>query len=44
MTAEIGKPAPAFTLIDKNREKVTLKSFPGKRLVLAFYPLAFTGG
>jgi peroxiredoxin len=44
MTAEIGKPAPPFTLIDRNREQVTLESYPGKRLVLAFYPLAFTGG
>ncbi len=44
MAAEIGKPAPAFNLLDRNREPVTLESYPGKRLVLAFYPLAFTGG
>lgn len=44
MTLEIGKPAPKFLLRDRNREQVTLDSFPGKHLVLAFYPLAFTGG
>lgn len=44
MTPAIGEPAPAFTLLDKEREEITLASFPGKHLVLAFYPLAFTGG
>ena len=44
MTLEIGKPAPLFLLRDKNREQVTLDSFAGKHLVLAFYALAFTGG
>lgn len=44
MTLEIGQPAPAFSLRNKKREEVTLDSFPGKRLVLAFYPIAFTGG
>lgn len=44
MTAEVGKPAPPFTLRNKAREEVTLDSFPGRHLVLAFYALAFTGG
>jgi len=44
MTIEVGQPAPPFTLRNKKREEVTLDSFPGKHLVLAFYPLAFTGG
>lgn len=44
MALDIGKPAPPFTLLGKNRDQVTLDSFPGKHLVLAFYPLAFTGG
>jgi hypothetical protein len=44
MAIEVGKPAPPFTLRNKLREEVTLDSFPGKHLVLAFYPLAFTGG
>ncbi len=44
MSIEIGQTAPAFSLRNKRREEVTNESFPGKRLVLAFYPLAFTGG
>jgi peroxiredoxin len=44
MTLEIGQPAPPFSLRNKRREEVTLDSFPGKHLVLAFYALAFTGG
>ena len=44
MTLEIGQPAPAFSLRNRNREEITGESFPGKHLVLAFYPLAFTGG
>ncbi len=30
--------------MDGTRQSVTQDSFPGKHLVLAFYPLAFTGG
>ena len=44
MTIEVGQKAPAFTLMDKDRQQVTLDTYPGTRLVLAFYPLAFTGG
>lgn len=44
MTLEIGRPAPAFVLRNRLREEVTLDSYPGKHLVLAFYALAFTGG
>jgi peroxiredoxin len=44
MAAEVGKPAPPFSLRNKDREEVTGESFPGKHLVLAFYPMAFTGG
>lgn len=44
MALEIGARAPDFTLFDGSREQYTLESFPGKLLVLAFYPLAFTGG
>ena len=39
-----GESAPAFALMNKDREEVTLDSSPGKHIVLAFYPLAFTGG
>lgn len=44
MTLEIGQPAPAFTLRDKAFQEVTRDSYEGKHLVLAFYPMAFTGG
>ena len=44
MALEVGQPAPAFVLRNKAREEVTLESYPGKHLVLAFYALAFTGG
>ncbi len=44
MPPATGESAPPFTLMNKDREEVTLDSFPGQRLVLAFYPLAFTGG
>jgi peroxiredoxin len=44
MPLEVGQPAPPFSLRDRDRKEVTLDSFPGKRLVLAFYALAFTGG
>jgi glutaredoxin-dependent peroxiredoxin len=44
MTLEVGELAPPFTLMDRDRNQVTLESFPGKHLVLAFFPLAFTGG
>lgn len=44
MAVQPGDKAPQFTLLNKDREQVTLDSYPGKHLVLAFYPLAFTGG
>lgn len=44
MAITVGEQAPSFTLLDKDRQQVTIESFAGKRLVLAFYPMAFTGG
>lgn len=44
MPLEIGQPAPQFALVNRDRETLTLDSFPDKNIVLAFYPLAFTGG
>ena len=44
MAIEVGAAAPPFSLLNKTRERVTNESFPGKHIVLAFYPLAFTGG
>ena len=41
---EIGSEAPDFTLLDQNREQVSLSSFRGeKNVLLIFYPFAFTG-
>lgn len=39
----IGQPAPGFTLTDSDLNAVSLKDFQGQKLVLLFFPLAFTG-
>lgn len=40
-----GDPAPDFSLQDQNGQEVRLRDFLGKkRVVLAFYIKAFTGG
>ena len=45
MAVEVGQNAPDFTLTSDGNEPVTLSSFQGKKkAVLAFFPLAFTGG
>lgn len=36
--------APDFTLLDQNGEKVSLKDFKGKTVVLYFFPKADTPG
>lgn len=41
---KIGNKAPAFTLQDQNGDKVSLKDFAGKTVVLYFYPKAMTPG
>lgn len=42
---KIGNLAPAFTLVDQNGSKVSLKDFKGKsNVVLYFYPKAMTPG
>ncbi len=43
MSVEIGKKAPDFKLYDTDRKERTLSEFAGKKVVLAFYPGAFTG-
>lgn len=42
MAAEVGQKAPDFTLPDADRNPRSLKEFLGKRVILAFYPGAFT--
>lgn len=44
MALEIGDPAPAFTLSDHNGAPVAAGDFAGERLVIYFYPKAFTPG
>lgn len=41
---EVGSQMPAFTLRDTQREEVTNEAFAGHITVLAFFPMAFTGG
>ena len=42
---KMGAVAPAFTLLDQNGKKVSLKEFKGKKnVVLYFYPKAMTPG
>jgi peroxiredoxin len=38
----IGKQAPDFTLFDSAKNPVTLHNFKGKKVVLLFYPFAFS--
>jgi peroxiredoxin len=40
---EIGENAPNFTLTANDRTSVTLSECLGQRVILAFYPAAFTG-
>jgi len=39
----LGQTAPEFTLLDTTREAVSLSGLRGKKVVLAFFPAAFTG-
>jgi len=44
MAIQEGKAAPAFTLPDANGNKVALKNFRGKQVILYFYPKDNTSG
>jgi peroxiredoxin Q/BCP len=44
MAVQVGKAAPAFTLKDAAGNKVTLKDFQGRNVVLYFYPKDDTPG
>jgi len=42
MSVKVGERAPKFTLVDTNLKERSLDEFLGKKVVLAFYPGAFT--
>ena len=45
MELQVGSAAPDFTLASHNSDqKVSLSSFKGRPVVVAFMPFAFTGG
>ncbi|MFT7626012.1 MAG: peroxiredoxin [Myxococcota bacterium] len=41
--ADVNSSAPAFEALNQAREKKSLQDYKGKKLVLAFFPAAFTG-
>lgn len=43
MSIQPGQPAPQFTLISSDKKEVSLSDFKGKKVVLHFFPMAFTG-
>jgi peroxiredoxin len=43
MSLQPGQPAPQFTLVSSGKQKVSLSDFKGKKVVLQFFPMAFTG-
>jgi len=43
MSLQPGQPAPQFTLISSDKKEVSLSDFKGKKVVLHFFPMAFTG-
>jgi len=42
MTIEVGQEAPDFTLKNQKEEDISLSSFKGKNVILAFYPFDFS--
>ena len=44
MAPEIGKRAPAFTLLDQHENKVRLSDYKGSKVLVYFYPKADTPG
>lgn len=43
MTLKIGDIAPDFTLVASDKSQVSLSDYKGKKVVILFFPLAFTG-
>jgi len=42
MSVDVGTEAPDFTLVDQDRQPVTLSAARGRPVVLAFFPAAFS--
>ncbi len=42
MSVDVGSKAPDFTLVNQDREPVTLSAERGRPVVLAFFPAAFS--
>lgn len=43
MTLKIGDIAPDFTLVSSDKSQVSLSDYKGKKVVVLFFPMAFTG-
>src|SRR5262245_52958231 len=43
MSVEVGSKATDFTLMNQDRQPVSLSQFKGRPVVLAFFPAAFSG-
>ncbi|ACU64302.1 Peroxiredoxin [Chitinophaga sp. YR627] len=42
MNVTVGAKAPSFSLLNTEKQKVSLEDFKGQNLVILFFPLAFT--
>lgn len=43
MAVAIGQKAPDFTLFSSDLKEVSLSDYAGKKVVIHFFPMAFTG-
>lgn len=43
MALQVGEQAPNFTLFSSEFKEVSLKDFAGKKVIIHFFPMAFTG-
>lgn len=43
MALQVGEQAPDFTLFNSELKEVGLKDFAGKKVIIHFFPMAFTG-
>jgi len=42
MSIQKGQPAPQFTLVSSEKQEVSLSDYKGKKVILHFFPFAFT--